>query len=283
MKKLFTTMLTVLAGGTVMALPVGNPSEASLLRDGILWEGQCHDVCDPCGGWMDAISFRLGFYGDYVFQRNLKMRSTQSSSKGYHYLDDTELFTNAGYLALNLWDKVDFFGTLGATNLFFIGNSGALNGPDYGVVKVSLNPGLSWSAGVRATLWECGCTAFGGEFQYFQFRSTIDYIGVDGGITPSAGSNAAKYAEWQFGLGISHRINFMVPYIAVKWSSAQLSFGNYTVPDSSSRLTLNSAKSALLWGYAVGVSLINCERAAITGEARFGDESAAYINGQVRF
>jgi len=282
MKKLFTTMLTVLAGGTAFALPVGNPSEASLLCDGICWEGHCGDACDPCLGWADAFSIRLGFYGDYVFQRNLKMKGSGGSSNGYHYINSTRLYTNAGYLAANFWDKVDLFGTLGASNLGLGAESTALSSRttgDHGDTSIFVNPGLSWSAGIRATLWECGCTAFGGEFQYFQFNSTLDSVVHDNTVFPAVGSNSAKYAEWQFGLGVSHRINFLVPYIAVKWSSARLNFGKYSVD----LLTLNSTKTALLWGYAVGVSVIDCEKAAITGEARFGDESAAYINGQFRF
>ncbi len=78
-------------------------SEASLLHDGLFWEGHCGaDPCDPCLTWCDAFSLRVGFYGDYVFNRH--MRIHHPSGGNSHQLETFQLFTNAGYLALNLWE-----------------------------------------------------------------------------------------------------------------------------------------------------------------------------------
>ncbi|MBS0624055.1 MAG: hypothetical protein JSS62_05470 [Verrucomicrobia bacterium] len=283
MKKLFTTMLTVLASGAAFALPVGNPSEASLLCDGICWEGHCGDVCDPCLTWCDAFSVRVGFYGDYVFQRNLKMQNNLSSGT-YQNIDQSTIFTNAGYIALNFWDRLDFFATLGASDWSLGGNTSSFNGTAGFWEEVYSAPVFSWSVGTRGTLWECGCTAIGAEFQYFQFRAPIQGVVISPQYFNDATvASTSRYYEWQVGLGISHRIHCFVPYIAVKWSGAQLQLHNATNTGTNSASILTKAKTAHLWGYAVGVSLIDCEKAAITGEVRLGDESAAYINGQVRF
>ncbi|AFS25500.1 major outer membrane porin [Chlamydia psittaci WC] len=155
MKKLLKSALLFAATGSALslqALPVGNPAEPSLLIDGTMWEGASGDPCDPCATWCDAISIRAGYYGDYVFDRVLKVdvnktfsgmaaiptesSGTVSSAKqavdrvnlayGKH-LQDAEWFTNSAFLALNIWDRFDIFCTLGASNGYFKGSSAAFN------------------------------------------------------------------------------------------------------------------------------------------------------------
>lgn len=257
MKKLFMTVLTTsaLTSAALQALPLGNPSEASLLIDGVLWEGVATDPCDPCATWCDAISVRLGFYGDYVFNRFFKTSLPEVNGKeqvdnvAYNKkMTKSEVFTNAGYLALNIWDRFDVFGTLGATGLHIAGPStafnleGTLNGADSKVtnplsignscVKLDGKHGFSWSVGVRGSLWECGCAALGGEAQYMGARPNINTIEVLSNTNPCViqGDNLkAKYSEWQVGLGISYRINLLTPYIGIKWSKANVDFDNKIV------------------------------------------------------
>src|SRR5437660_1058012 len=117
MKKLVFSVLTILTCGAAYALPLGNPSEASLFLHGAWWDdcgATSYDPCDPCFSWCDALSFRIGFYGDYVFNRHLEVR--RGTDEGAR-IDHTGLFTNAGYLAFNFMDRIDIFGTLGATSL----------------------------------------------------------------------------------------------------------------------------------------------------------------------
>ncbi len=80
MKKIIFTILTILSCGGAYALPVGNPSDASLLYDGLIWEGHCADMCDPCVTWCDAFSVRIGFYGDYVFNRHMQVDTIEDQS-----------------------------------------------------------------------------------------------------------------------------------------------------------------------------------------------------------
>ncbi len=152
MKKLFKSVLfaAVLgSGATSLGLPVGNPGEPSLLIDGVLWEGASGDPCDPCSTWCDALSLRAGFFGDYVFNRLLKTdvpstfrmaaqptgdaAATGTTGKEltnvalHKNMTQSELYTNAGYLALNIWDRFDVFCTLGTTNAYIKGSSNAFN------------------------------------------------------------------------------------------------------------------------------------------------------------
>lgn len=282
MKKLLLTTLVLLSTGAAYALPVGNPSEASLLHEGIWFGGNCNATpcdtpCDPCASWCDAFSLRLGFYGDYVFNRHLAVRTDR---RGNHDKDieHTSITTNAGYIALNGWDRIDLFGTVGTTN-FFIDSNASVFGLGAGSrFKLETSTHFSWSVGARGTLWECGCTSLGIEGQYFQARPDIKRISLADVVTVYPQNASTKYWEWQVGVGISHRINIFVPYIAVKWSGARLDLPAGLDLDAG-----DSIRNDKLWGYAVGCSIIDCEKAALTVEGRFADEKALYVNGQIRF
>ncbi|QHP82932.1 porin [Chlamydia suis] len=226
MKKLLKSVLVFAALGSassLQALPVGNPAEPSLMIDGILWEGFGGDPCDPCTTWCDAVSLRLGYYGDYVFDRVLKtdvakqfeMGDTPSTSTGNttspttltprdnpaygKHFQDAEMFTNAAFMALNIWDRFDVFCTLGATNGYLKGNSASFNlvglfganettaaqatavpnvSLSQSVVELYTDTAFAWSVGARAALWECGCATLGASFQYAQSKPKVEELNV---------------------------------------------------------------------------------------------------------
>src|SRR5262245_1833417 len=120
MKKLILTTLVCLSMGIAYALPLGNPSEASLFKRGVLLGASQCNKRDPCCFWFDAWNVRLGYYGDFVFNRNLKIDG-EGLDQGED-IEITQIFTNAGYLVLNLCDKLDIFGTLGASRIHIISN-----------------------------------------------------------------------------------------------------------------------------------------------------------------
>lgn len=220
LKSAFLSAAFFAGDASLHALPVGNPAEPSLLIDGTIWEGMPGDPCDPCATWCDAISLRVGFYGDYVFDRVLKtdvsktfLMGTQPTSAtsaadsnttaeranpayGKH-MHDAEWFTNAGYIALNIWDRFDVFCTLGATSGYFKGNSSSFNligligisgstlegkypnaSISNGVVELYTDTTFSWSVGARGALWECGCATLGAEFQYAQSKPRVQELNV---------------------------------------------------------------------------------------------------------
>lgn len=285
MKKLFMTMLTVLACGAAYALPVGNPSDASLLCDGLVLEGHCSDPCDPCVSWCEAFSLRMGFYGDYVFNRHLEVDKSRISND----IENTEIYTNAGMITGNFYDRFDIFVTLGATNIFIDTNSKAFGLGGSGRFEIETETDFSWSIGARGTIWECGCTALGAEAQYFRTKPHVTRLTQNSTTSVYPSSDVkARYHEWQVGIGISHRINMLVPYVAVKWSHGNLDFNDETISGfliqtapASARLYDLKTKNG--WSGAIGVSLIDCEKASLTFEGRFGGENAVHVNGQIRF
>lgn len=284
--KLFVciTILTFLSCGTAYALPVGNPSDAGLLRNGLVCEGHYADPYDPCLTWLDVYSFRFGFYGDYVFNRHMEIEQDHNDDD----IEKTEIFTNAGFIALNFWDRVDLFTTLGMSNIFIDTNNKAFGLGGSGRVELETDTHFSWSVGIRGVIWRCGCTEIGGEAQYFYTKPRVTRVTVNDTSSVYPNDVSALYHEWQIGVGITHRFPLFIPYLAVKWSRSQYKLdeakiSGLTIGESTLTATLYDLEGKKDWGYAAGVSFIVCDKASLTLEGRFTDEKAVYINGQVRF
>lgn len=223
------------------ALPIGNPADSALLCEGLIWSGETSDYC--INWWAP----KVGFYGDYVFNRHLES------------FDRTTLTTNAAFLALNLWNTVDVFGTLGTTNLLL----------KRGTTEIETSSDFSWSFGVRAAVWQCECLYLGIEGQYFHVSSPVQRETIDA-TTSIYDDTSFTYHEWQLGLACAYRFDALVPYVGAKWSQARGCFVQH----------LENAKA---WGFAVGCSILGSNATSATVEARVGDEKAIYANVQVRF
>ena len=272
MKKLVMLALSTLTSGIVCALPVGNPSDPSLLSDGIFCEGKGCDPCDPCTTFWDCISFRAGFYGDYVFNRHMRIERRRGQS-----IEHTKVITNAGLLVWNFYDRFDLFATLGETNIEIetgVKNSFTAAGTPFGRIVLETSSAFSYSVGARVSIWEVGNTTLGAEGQYFYSRPNVSRLEEAALAAVYPNKLDVRYREWQVGAGISHRINMFVPYIAIKGGRTRIMGERGVLPN-----FINNKS----WGYAVGVTLIGCERVSLTAEGRFADEKALHVNGQIRF
>jgi major outer membrane protein len=290
MKKLALTALAMLSCGIVSALPVGNPTEASLYKNGFWCGRSATDPCDPCFSWCDAFSLRVGFYGDYVFNRNMEVNARNKPD-----INEFSLYTNAGYLALNICDWMDVFSSLGATTISAFGDASAFSKVK-GPLEFQWFPAFSWSIGARATIWECDCWGIGLEGQYFRTKTNLNYV-VDyiaGDFDYFNANNSATYSEWQVGLGASYTFTLarpdtaFVPYMGIKWAGSKLThdfstFESYSIVEPDTDVTITDLQSKKLWGYCVGVTATQNETFGVTVEGRFGDERAVYVNGQMRF
>jgi len=202
-----------------------------------------------------------------------------------YHIESTEIYTNAGYIALNLCERVDIFSTLGVTHMRLENNY-----PSLQLLTVNFVPTFSWSVGGRATLWECGCWGMGVEGQYFRTCPEVQYS-----LLQSDGSFfypdhfATKYEEWQVGAGFSYTFRLhcsklaMIPYLGVTWACSQLDLRGLSVDSGSTTATLGNAEASELWGYAAGITFTLAHMTAITVEGRFADTRGLYVNGQFRF
>lgn len=280
MKKLL--LLPLLLFAPLFALPLGNPMDASLYTNSLFW-GDCYgNPCDPCYGFMNSWSFRVGFYGDYVFNRHMELESG-----GQGEIDDFRLSTNAAFLAINICDRFDAFGTVGTSHLSFNGNPRKFGLLAASRLNLDSNTAFSWSAGGRVTLWDWDCFYLGLEGQYFATKPDIKLVEINGIALAYPDNNEwVKYTEWQIGFGASYLYRVacsgisVIPYTGFKWARARADFNN-SVPTAG--ITLFNQKNSKSWGWALGTTLLFCDALSLTAEGRWGDEKALYINGQIRF
>jgi major outer membrane protein len=288
MKRVWISILTFMTSSGLHALPVGNPWEASLQSVGVFWAGSCQET-GATTSLSDAWSFRLGFYGDFVFDRHMQVDNKDSNA----HLHKTTIATQAAYWAFNMWNRFDLFGTLGTTHIRLESpHSTFSNGTipnTYALLDTDTS--FSWSMGARGTLWECGCLGVGGAIQYLSARPPINFA-HNAGLTSLVYQPShvmVKYREWQVGLGASYRINIicdytaLLPYFAVRYARATMNMDRLMITDGGGTMTFFNLESDDFWGYAVGATLLGCNKISVTAEVRLISEKAFYINSQIRF
>ena len=288
MQNLFLALVMFMIPTSLLALPLGNPGEASLHTNGVFWDKNVWCDCEPSPSFFDAFNIRLGYYGDFVFDRHLKVDRKNNRSQ----IHKTEINTNAVYLALGICNSFDLFGTIGASKIDISTPSSALGFQPIGLlnnpfVDIDTETTLSWSAGLRGTLLRWGCLALGLEIQYFRTKPHLNSINApDFDTFYFVNEERPLYHEWQVGFGASYRINIadrssaLVPYAGIKWSHCRFTSDNEQTP---LLITLYDLENNRDWGYACGLTLLGYNKSSITVEARYRNEKALYVNGQFRF
>jgi hypothetical protein len=279
MKKLLICAFLFL-GSTLSALPLGNPAEPGIYKRGAFLCGGNNNLCDPCFNWCDAFSLRIGFYGDYVFNRGLKIvKEPNPLIKGSDF-DEYQIFTNAGYIALNFINRLDVFTTLGETTTKIKSNLTGLAPGLLGEGELIQSPHFSWSVGSRALLFSWRCFDFGLEGQYFHRTiKTSHEIDYSTGLVAFRDISPGSYREWQVGGGVS--LTFatpcndvkLIPYVGAKGAWLKRTILGGQAEDRAPRH----------WGFATGMTLAVLEAAGVTVEGRFGDEKAISVLGEFRF
>lgn len=271
------------------SLPISNPSEASFLNHGVCW------TTTPCktqnktttsdktlNNWGGPFGIRAGYYGDFVFNRHTKVEENVTET----HLDNTAIYTNAGYLVINLYDYVDLFGVLGMSNLFLYSDATTFGSAAVGqMLEIESNTHFSWSLGGRASLIKYHDLTLGIEGQYFTTSPDIRRITQAATFSTYPTEFEMKYTEWQIGAGLSYRIKLpidVIPYIAIDYSCVKTDMDN-AQPGGTFDITLYDLESQKNVGYALGVSFIDADQVAVTIEGRFVNEKAIYANAQLRF
>lgn len=285
MKKIYFCALQILTACSLYGLPIGNPSEASILPYDPAsfsgWDG----ICQPCFCWWEALNYRMGYYGDFVFDRNLEVRNDALDSFAH---EGASITTNAGYFVLNFCHRVDIFSTLGSTSFHLRQDQILFGAPTSLESEIAFRPAFSWSIGARATLWDCYPISLGIEGQWFSSSPRPDYFldYATGDKLYFDGTNVS-YHEWQIGIGLSYRMATQfpeyafIPYGGIKYSHVCFNLEELPVPGTA--LVLTDFESKKHWGASIGLTFTMFSRAAVTVEATFGDEEAFYLNGQLKF
>jgi major outer membrane protein len=287
MKRVVAYLLTwALSSISVVALPLANPALPTLFA-----YNSCQIASGACN-WCDDVALRLGYYGDFVFNRHMENSLPATIHK-------TELWTNAALIDVNFCNRFDLFATFGASRLRFEAYTDALRSnitfPSFRLMRLESNARFSWSLGARASVWDYGCLGIGLEGQYFRTQPPANSLSDGIVFLEYPHQVRMRFREWQLGLGAFYRVectstfvSAAVPYVGIKWSDARLDMQNSVVIDPNavsavSNVTLFTMNSKRHVGYALGVTTVFCNRFELSVEGRFRDERALYVNGELSF
>lgn len=245
--------------GSLTALPTLNPYEPKFMS-------------------RSNIGFYQGFYGDYVFNRNLATTNDDA-------IRSTTLNTNAAYFSIRGWHRVELFATFGSSMLN-ITTPATSFGNFSRMLSINPQDGFSWSGGLNSYLFEYGGFAMGASASHFITNSYLDrVVDLDNGTTTYlAESKKVHYTESQLSVSLCRKYNLspdvlLMPYASGKYSNAQLSFNDlHLTLTTKEDLVFSNLQALRNYGYTVGLSLIGYESANLTFEGRFYDEKALHLN-----
>lgn len=278
MKKYFLLVACIFSCGAAEALPVGNPAEPMLFTNHFCFETR--PCWDSNRSWCDFFNVRFGFYGDYVLNRRLEAPSDQTTLTE----QQTIIYTNAGEFVLNICNRLDLFATIGATRFEIIESTTNATGKlDY-----YYTPTVSYSGGGRLALYRCGCFYLGLEGQYFYTRAELDsFTAWDLGNFVYFDASSLRdetYNEWQAAVAVSYQFQnsagfSLIPYAAIQFSGINWS-RRRALTDSVQVYDLQQQE---LIGWTLGVTALLCDIIDITAEARWANERAFSVTGQISF
>lgn len=276
MRNFLCVGLSILGMATVHALPVGNPAEPMLFSNHVYFENQ--GCCSPCINWCDFFNLRLGFYGDYVYNRRVEAPTSEAIFKEKR----ASMSTNAGEFVLNICDRVDLFATVGVTNIYLVENAGSI-----GKISVYYSPTLSYSGGGRLTLWKSNCFYIGIEGQYFYTRAELNSVSLwnegESFYYNTASERNETYNEWQGALAASYQFVNCANFVLIPYAAIQFAGVNWVRNRTLDHSQVFSFKQQQVVGWTLGVTALLCNLVDITAEGRWANESAFSLTGQVSF
>ena len=263
MKK-FVVLMLLFFSTALFSLPVGNPAFPKIIEEGLIFSSA------------NKFSLRAGYEGNFVLDRKLH------SERNYFNKEESfSIYLNSALLTFNLLNRLDLFGTYGkgkiesdwlseiTANSFF-----------YSDLKAGNTEG--WSCGTKIIFFEWGKINFSAGARIFYIDPEIITYAVDR-INYNMDNAKLKYKEWQADMGLSYKTPYLVPYICAKYSKAKARLLKENSNTQQLELTDFPMKSKNAVGMAIGCTFSNNQFFMVTGEARFFDEEAYSISGELKF
>lgn len=257
MKNLFGALAAgMLVCTSVMAAPVGNPSAPLNFEDGIFLAGN------------SDYSLRLGYSGNFVMDRKLEIKANRS------HVDSARIVESTANVTLSMFNRMDVYGRFGSARFGYEQNNTSSN------LEVRTADAFIWALGGRVVVYNWDFTTLTLFGEYSRFKADVNDVLL--GATSSGYSAAeARVRQWDLGLALAHQIDYMSPYVAIKYSDASVRFHNEVI--SSPSVTLNKLEARGNFGAAVGCTFLAGKKLDLTLEGRFIDENAVSLTGQFRF
>jgi len=211
------------------------------------------------------IAFLMGGDVDYVDELDLDRVDTEVEAMFY----TAKLGVSA--------DMVDIYALLGQVrDVQYIS---MVSGAD---IKYEMEDAFTWGAGLSALIyeWKRFGIKFFGDVKYRMIED-MDYDMVKlEGVTYSkdqltGAKSKAKWEEWQAALSTGVKLGYVMPYLGVKYSDAEIS-GKVTLDGVAYDLgTVNTGGNV---GVFAGCSLIPIESLSVDLQARFFDEKGFSVS-----
>lgn len=261
MKKIVILILIIFACKT-LAAPIGNPLNPGIIADGFFISQ---------ASWLN---FRLGYEGNFVSD------SRMDKKVGSGKVDNFKQDVNSGTLTFNLQNRIDVFGVLGAARIrsdYRFDNLGTQSR-----IELETNYRLYWAAGGKIILYQWGNTALSVGGRYSKTKPTLSFITQDG-APQDIGSTKISYRDWQIDMGLAHQIDIFIPYLGAKYLNAKSIIRNSAIVLAENSQNFMRMKNDDKFGVYVGCTLSNSKYFLLTVEARFVDEEAISVMGELKF
>ncbi len=265
MKKLLLGLIVFFAFAPLQAAPVGNTSFPEILQKGFF---------TSCDSWVDL---RVGYEGDFVSDGRMRQYA-----EGVGRVDLYEGWTNSGTFTLNILDRLDLYGVLGASKTE--ANWRFENGVDETIhrIKLKTETNFLWAVGGRAILYEWCHTSFGAGGRYTACNYNPNECTSDG-VAIDAADAHLHWREWQCNFDISYEISLFTPYVGVKYSHARSLLSNFPISISADLTGSNSFKNRVPVGFYLGCTLSTGRYFMFNIEGRLVDEEAISVFADFRF
>ncbi|MBU1062316.1 MAG: hypothetical protein KJ952_06345 [Candidatus Omnitrophica bacterium] len=254
MRYLLAALIVLGLSGLAYAAPVGLTSEADATK-AELWADENYGLS-------------IGLIGDFVDERGIDV-------DGGEFSIDAVI----GRIGLSIYDRFNLYLDLGqAKDMEY---TAELNSQKV-VVKYEFDDELLWGIGVNALIlrWDNGFE-IGGGASYRAAEMTLDKVTIDNIAYTRANMDTLSdgdFEEWQVALECAWRLDFLTPYIGVKYSDVEVD-GDVTY--ATVRYDASGKNSQAKVGGFAGLTITpkidgvpKSEQIAINIEARFIDESA---------
>lgn len=240
------------------ALFCSNPSEPNLIDDGFFIP---QDFC---------LNVKAGYQKDIVYDRILKLKKGR-----FQQISRFDTHWDQGVITLNVEDQWEIYGLVGTMRASWEQRSTTNNQ----VLEYQSHRNLAWGIGSRLIFFKWDQATFGLNTTYQRAYPHTFWNALSGSNV--FGKAHMNYQEWQVNAAVSYEINFLIPYICIKYSGVSASLNQtkeFTLEKKHLKL-----KNRRQIGLGLGATFSPGKYADVTIESQLFDEEALTLSANVRF
>lgn len=240
-------------------------------------------LCNPCVDWCQALSYHVGYLGDFIYDREMQLRQ---GGQGGSIIQDTQIFSQGVTLTASLQEWIRFTLFLGSSSI-------EISSPAEANRFLSLwefEPNFCWDLDLTTEIVRYkGYTVFFSG-AYFRTETTLKsyYDLGGGGIFTFDEKGDATYRNWQLSLGGSYEIKSphglsLIPYAVLKYSGARLHFSGEAFIHEGTLHLIEDLQNRKTLGYGIGCRAKIVEAFVIGIENRLADDRAVMVFAEFLF